>query len=203
MGFSVMLWGAEKLVPAEYWCPYAVAQIRSGSWGDTLGFFPVRRQPQKSQKSWWLGGGGGLRHFFSPWPQIFLLNTHSRGTHVSQTSMTSKKKIKRGKKGPQRRRANMKKGSSFQLIIIKTQNRGGGGGRGHLILCPPPSKSWGGGTPWICAHALTVHMTTIFENVEIKTNLKLETNYIKWKNVQAFMIKGSHWKLILYPHVTK
>ena len=21
MGFSVMLWGAEKLVPAEYWCP--------------------------------------------------------------------------------------------------------------------------------------------------------------------------------------
>ena len=22
MGFSVMLLGAEKLVPAEYWCPY-------------------------------------------------------------------------------------------------------------------------------------------------------------------------------------
>ena len=22
MGFSVMLWDAEKLVPAEYWCPY-------------------------------------------------------------------------------------------------------------------------------------------------------------------------------------
>ena len=22
MGFSEMLWGAEKLVPAEYWCPY-------------------------------------------------------------------------------------------------------------------------------------------------------------------------------------
>ena len=22
MGFSVTLWGAEKLVPAEYWCPY-------------------------------------------------------------------------------------------------------------------------------------------------------------------------------------
>ena len=22
MGFSVMLWGAKKLVPAEYWCPY-------------------------------------------------------------------------------------------------------------------------------------------------------------------------------------
>ena len=22
MGFSVMIWGAEKLVPAEYWCPY-------------------------------------------------------------------------------------------------------------------------------------------------------------------------------------
>ena len=24
MGFSVMLWGAEKLVPAEYWCPYGI-----------------------------------------------------------------------------------------------------------------------------------------------------------------------------------
>ena len=22
MGFAVMLWGAKKLVPAEYWCPY-------------------------------------------------------------------------------------------------------------------------------------------------------------------------------------
>ena len=22
MGFSEMLWGAEKLVPAKYWCPY-------------------------------------------------------------------------------------------------------------------------------------------------------------------------------------
>ena len=22
MGIYVMLWGAEKLVPAEYWCPY-------------------------------------------------------------------------------------------------------------------------------------------------------------------------------------
>ena len=22
MGFPVMLWGAEKLVPAEYWCPF-------------------------------------------------------------------------------------------------------------------------------------------------------------------------------------
>ena len=26
MGFSVMLWGAEKLVPAEYWCPYGSLQ---------------------------------------------------------------------------------------------------------------------------------------------------------------------------------
>ena len=25
MGFSVMPWGAEKLVPAEYWCPYGTA----------------------------------------------------------------------------------------------------------------------------------------------------------------------------------
>ena len=25
MGFSVMLWGAEKLVPVEYWCPYGTS----------------------------------------------------------------------------------------------------------------------------------------------------------------------------------
>ena len=29
MGFSVMLWGAEKLVPAEYWCPYGTARSNS------------------------------------------------------------------------------------------------------------------------------------------------------------------------------
>ena len=28
MGFSVMLWGAEKLVPAEYWCPYGTYEMR-------------------------------------------------------------------------------------------------------------------------------------------------------------------------------
>ena len=27
MGFSVMLRGAEKLVPAEYWCPYGTYNI--------------------------------------------------------------------------------------------------------------------------------------------------------------------------------
>ena len=27
MGFSVMLWGAEKLVPAEYWCPYDTHKV--------------------------------------------------------------------------------------------------------------------------------------------------------------------------------
>ena len=27
MGFSVMLWGAEKRVPAEYWCPYGTDKI--------------------------------------------------------------------------------------------------------------------------------------------------------------------------------
>ena len=27
MGFSVMLWGAEKLVPVEYWCPYGTCVI--------------------------------------------------------------------------------------------------------------------------------------------------------------------------------
>ena len=26
MGFSVMLWGPEKLVPAKYWCPYEYLQ---------------------------------------------------------------------------------------------------------------------------------------------------------------------------------
>ena len=26
MGFAVMLWGAEKLVPAEYWCPYGTVK---------------------------------------------------------------------------------------------------------------------------------------------------------------------------------
>ena len=34
MGFSVMLWGAEKLVPAEYWCPYGsksfIGELESG-----------------------------------------------------------------------------------------------------------------------------------------------------------------------------
>ena len=29
MGFSVMLWGAEKLVPAEYWCPYGTLEVIS------------------------------------------------------------------------------------------------------------------------------------------------------------------------------
>ena len=36
MGFSVMLWGAEKLVPAEYWCPYGTSTKeichREGLW---------------------------------------------------------------------------------------------------------------------------------------------------------------------------
>ena len=27
MGFSVMLWDAEKLVPAEYWCPYGTDSL--------------------------------------------------------------------------------------------------------------------------------------------------------------------------------
>ena len=27
MGFSVMLCGAEKLVPAEYWCPYGTESL--------------------------------------------------------------------------------------------------------------------------------------------------------------------------------
>ena len=27
MDFSVMLWGAEKLVPVEYWCPYGTIQF--------------------------------------------------------------------------------------------------------------------------------------------------------------------------------
>ena len=27
MGFSVMLWGAENMVPAEYWCPYGTLKF--------------------------------------------------------------------------------------------------------------------------------------------------------------------------------
>ena len=27
MGFSVILWGAENLVPAEYWCPYGTSDL--------------------------------------------------------------------------------------------------------------------------------------------------------------------------------
>ena len=29
MGFSVILWGAEKLVPAEYWCPYGTSDFNN------------------------------------------------------------------------------------------------------------------------------------------------------------------------------
>ena len=29
MGFFVMLWGAEKLVPAEYWCPYGTFALQT------------------------------------------------------------------------------------------------------------------------------------------------------------------------------
>ena len=28
MGFSIMLWGAEKLVPVEYWCPYGTSEFQ-------------------------------------------------------------------------------------------------------------------------------------------------------------------------------
>ena len=35
MGFSVMLWGAEKMVPAEYWCPYGT-QIHKGGYISTM-----------------------------------------------------------------------------------------------------------------------------------------------------------------------
>ena len=31
MGFSVMLWGARKLVPAEYWCPYGTQILGYGT----------------------------------------------------------------------------------------------------------------------------------------------------------------------------
>ena len=29
MGFSVMLWGAKKMVPVEYWCPYGTENGRA------------------------------------------------------------------------------------------------------------------------------------------------------------------------------
>ena len=41
MGFSVMLWGAEKLVPAEYWCPYGTMFEMSLSNVFFLYFFTV------------------------------------------------------------------------------------------------------------------------------------------------------------------
>ena len=53
MGFSVMLWDAEKLVPAEYWCPYGTWDLEMYLMSHTL--------------STQLGGGGGC----SP------LSTHS------------------------------------------------------------------------------------------------------------------------------
>ena len=28
MGFSIMLWGAENMVPAEYWCPYGTCDLK-------------------------------------------------------------------------------------------------------------------------------------------------------------------------------
>ena len=34
MGFSVMLWGAEKLVPAEYWCPYGTTHTQLHAYGN-------------------------------------------------------------------------------------------------------------------------------------------------------------------------
>ena len=34
MGFSVMLRGAEKLVPVEYWCPYGLGGDPEGGGGD-------------------------------------------------------------------------------------------------------------------------------------------------------------------------
>ena len=46
MGFSVMLRGAEKLVPAEYWCPYGTYDLSSllkdkYLWGAVLPQAPV------------------------------------------------------------------------------------------------------------------------------------------------------------------
>ena len=37
MGFSVMLWGAENLVPADYWCPYGKAIFQKWS---TMWLYP-------------------------------------------------------------------------------------------------------------------------------------------------------------------
>ena len=36
MGFSVMRWGAEKLVPAEYWCPYGTVMINLWNIADMM-----------------------------------------------------------------------------------------------------------------------------------------------------------------------
>ena len=71
MGYSVMLWGAEKLVPAEYWCPYG----RAANIGWEFGMRNARGRPLPAYKVAQVpkkliggggGGGGGLQHFFFP-----------------------------------------------------------------------------------------------------------------------------------------
>ena len=42
MGFSVMLWGAEKLVPVEYWCPYGIALVNGENEKNSLMGFVYR-----------------------------------------------------------------------------------------------------------------------------------------------------------------
>ena len=52
MGFPVLLWGAEKLVPAEYWCPYGISSdqhvmaAKSTHWMD----FSFRTSPQRNAR---------------------------------------------------------------------------------------------------------------------------------------------------------
>ena len=54
MGFSVMLWGAEKLVPVEYWCPYGTITLIPATLGENLNthmkICPVHFSNQIQQK---------------------------------------------------------------------------------------------------------------------------------------------------------
>ena len=44
MGYAVMLWGAKKPVPAEYWCPYGTPGAKSKSLAIPMELLPLNTQ---------------------------------------------------------------------------------------------------------------------------------------------------------------
>ena len=60
MGFSEMNLGAEKLVPAEYWCSYGILFVQV--------LFTGFNHYHSSVKAW--GGGGGTR------PKLVTMHVH-------------------------------------------------------------------------------------------------------------------------------